>query len=97
MLCTALRSFTGDLQPGNILFAARGLDDVDESKLQQHPTNINAALERLDGKKDLWAPKHLANGRPLYEFVDLGSSAEIRISDFGACKIALPSYRCAIS
>jgi serine/threonine protein kinase len=79
----------GDLQPGNLLFVARGLDKVDESKLQQDPANITAPLERLDGKKDQWAPEYLAIGQPLHEYADLGPSAEIRLSDFGAGEIAI--------
>lgn len=79
----------GDIQPGNLLFTARGLDEVDESQLQHDPAKITTPLKRRDGKKDYWAPEYLAINHPLFEYAGFGPDAEIRISDFGAGKITI--------
>lgn len=74
----------GDLQPGNLLFKAKDLENIDESELLQDPANIRPPLQRLDGKEDLWSPLYLVIGQSLHEYARLGTDAEIKISDFGA-------------
>lgn len=74
----------GDVQPGNILFEARNLDAVAESDLKQNSAKITESLSRLDGKKDIWAPKHLANKQSLVDYVDVGPDVVVKISDLGA-------------
>lgn len=76
----------GDVQPGNLLFSASNLDSLEEEELKQPESQITGPLQRLDGKVDRWAPKHLMLGQPLHEYTDLGPEMSIKISDFGAGK-----------
>lgn len=76
----------GDLQPGNLLFALHGLDDLEEEVLAQpakHPF-ISEPLQRKDGKPDKWAPEVLCLDHPLIDFVKLGSKTVVKISDLGS-------------
>ncbi|KAF7556895.1 hypothetical protein G7046_g6183 [Stylonectria norvegica] len=72
-----------DLQPANLLFTTRALDDLDASTLTQDIEETTEPIERLDGKVDRWAPPYLALGQPLYGFVDFSETLEIEISDLG--------------
>ncbi|KAF7556743.1 hypothetical protein G7Z17_g1257 [Cylindrodendrum hubeiense] len=74
----------GDLQPGNLLFATRGLDLVDEAELVQSPGDTTDTIKRLDGKIDRWAPPYLALGQSLDKYADFTENMEIKISDLGA-------------
>lgn len=73
----------GDLHPENILFS---ISDLSEKNLRQDPGTISEPLRRLDGRSDPLAPKYLALGQSLREFLDLGPSATVKLSDFGSGK-----------
>jgi serine/threonine protein kinase len=80
----------GDLQPGNLLFAATDIQSVEESRLSQEDVDPSSLvpLERLDGKVDLWAPPYLALNQPIAEFVELDFVEQdpnfvLKISDMG--------------
>ncbi|CAM1507482.1 Fc.00g071230.m01.CDS01 [Cosmosporella sp. VM-42] len=74
----------GDLQPGNLLFATRDLDAVDETKLIQSVGETTEPIERLDGKVDKWSPPYLALGQDIAEYADFTENLEVKISDLGA-------------
>lgn len=74
----------GDIQHGNLLFTISGLDAVDERQLTQDEAYLGKPLERLDGKADRWAPRRLALAQPLWKFANVGPTAYLKISDFGA-------------
>jgi serine/threonine protein kinase len=80
----------GDLQPGNLLFAATDIQSVEESRLSQEGVDPSSLvpLERRDGKVDLWAPPYLALNQPIAEFVELDFVEQdpnfvLKISDMG--------------
>jgi serine/threonine protein kinase len=77
----------GDLQPGNILFAVRGLELATEDELRQDVADENTIfgpLKRIDGEQDRWAPHYLASGLTLGKYVDTGPSVQVKLSDLGA-------------
>jgi serine/threonine protein kinase len=76
----------GDIQPGNLLFAATDIQSVEENRLSQQDIDPSSLipLERQDGKIDLWAPTYLALNQPLTEFMEIRTNFVIKISDMGA-------------
>ena len=48
-----------DVQPGNLLFSAENLDDLEEHELVQDEIETAIPVQRLDGKTDKWAPCNL--------------------------------------
>ncbi len=77
-----------DIQPGNLVFEIKSLDDVDEKELA-HDSSIDESrkLQRKDGKADRWAPEYLTSDRPLHESVIPDASLSVNIADFGAGKL----------
>jgi serine/threonine protein kinase len=79
----------GDLRPGNMLFALKNLDHIEDSKMHQDRNyefgSISPPVQRLDGTVDRWAPKYLAVCQPLDEFTDISSEFRIKLSDLGSC------------
>lgn len=78
----------GDLQHGNLLFAPRNLEHVDEADLRQDVEETTYPLVRLDGKQDKWAPSYLALDQPLDQYANLGDTMSVKISDLGAGKLS---------
>lgn len=79
-----------DLQPGNLLFTPRDLNDIPEADLTQSTTDdTTRALERKDGKVDKWGPRYLALGQSLHQYANLGEDMQIKVSDLGAGKSTL--------
>ncbi|KAI9654486.1 MAG: hypothetical protein M1821_006576 [Bathelium mastoideum] len=74
----------GDVQPGNLLFSIPNLSRMHEGRLKQHDKDSMHLLERVDGKKDKWAPKYLTVGQPLHEYVTPGPDMVIKISDLAS-------------
>ncbi|KAI9886243.1 MAG: Alanine--tRNA ligase [Watsoniomyces obsoletus] len=73
-----------DFQPGNILFSVTGLESVGEEKLaQDDQEEVSDPVRRLDGKVDPWAPRYLAEDRPLVEYTDLSRDLVVKLSDMG--------------
>lgn len=76
-----------DLQPGNLLFSPRPLDDVPETELTQSTEDkTTVPLRRKDGKEDKWGPRYLALGQSLHKYANLEQDMCIKISDLGAGK-----------
>ena len=77
----------GDFQPGNMLFGLGDIDSVPELTLQQkqdaEARQISHPVERLDGKKDLWAPPYLCIPQPLAPFTPYENGFKIKLSDMG--------------
>lgn len=80
----------GDFQPGNILFAIESIDSHDEASLHQEENvetySISAPVERLDGKKDKWAPRYLCMGQPLAAYARFPEGLQVKLSDMGGGK-----------
>jgi serine/threonine protein kinase len=76
----------GDVQPGNLLFAAKDLNDPDEKILTQaeDELSISKPIQRKDGKADKWAPRYLCSTKSLAEYVALDEHVVIKLSDLGA-------------
>ena len=57
----------GDLQPGNLLFSASGLNKSSDAASTQGtgPDDNCEPVYRRDKKEDRWAPKYLAASDPL--------------------------------
>ncbi|KAJ4138727.1 hypothetical protein NW768_002594 [Fusarium equiseti] len=77
----------GDFQPGNILFAVETIDSYDETALRQEENiethSISPPVERLDGKKDKWAPRYLCMGQPLAAYAKFPEDLQVKLSDMG--------------
>ena len=73
-----------DIQQGNLLFSIPSLDEMDEERLKQNEAETTEPLRRLDGKQDKWAPKYLALGQPLHEYVNISPDFRIKISDLAS-------------
>ncbi|KAI1061376.1 hypothetical protein LB507_011305 [Fusarium sp. FIESC RH6] len=77
----------GDFQPGNILFAIDSIDSYTEASLRQEENvetySISALVERLDGKKDKWAPRYLCMGQPLAAYARFPEDLQVKLSDMG--------------
>lgn len=85
----------GDLQFGNVLFKLRDLNSGAEEGLSQNEAESETqVIERLDGATDPWAPKYLIVEEPLGDYVDLSSTAMVKLSDFGGGSY---SFHCPFS
>ena len=77
----------GDFQPGNMLFALDGIDSKPEEALRQDEDvesgSISAAVQRVDGKQDRWAPRYLCIGQSLAPFTHHDEGFKIKLSDMG--------------
>ncbi|EJP66228.1 serine protein kinase [Beauveria bassiana ARSEF 2860] len=77
----------GDFQPGNMLFALQDLESATEDRLRQEEDvqkgSISPLVERLDGKRDLWAPRYLCISQPLSEFTCYEGDFKIKLADMG--------------
>jgi len=80
----------GDFQPGNILFATESIDSYTEASLRQEENvetySISAPVERLDGKRDKWAPGYLCMGQPLVAYARFPEDLQVKLSDMGGGK-----------
>ncbi|KAF2230641.1 serine/threonine-protein kinase SRPK3 [Viridothelium virens] len=77
-----------DLSPGNILFSIPSLDAMKEGRLKQNEAGTTDSLRRLDGKQDKWAPRYLAVGQSLHEYVNIGPNLQVKISDLASAFFA---------
>lgn len=77
----------GDLHKGNILVTTRDLECTTEEiiELQQRPENGDA-LNRLDGKSDLWAPPYLLRPAGLLKYSSTKLDPYVKITDLGGGK-----------
>ena len=77
----------GDLHFGNILTCIGQLkvSPETESKLQQSVSEGHP-LVRKDGKRDLWAPSHLLEPRPLHEYFSDELQPLVKLADLGGGK-----------
>ncbi|KAK2027779.1 serine protein kinase [Colletotrichum zoysiae] len=77
----------GDFQPGNLLFTLEDLGSKPENVLRQaedvQTGSISPPVERLDGKKDKWAPRYLCVAQPLAPFTHYTEGFKIKLSDMG--------------
>lgn len=77
----------GDFQPGNMLFGLGDIGSVPEQTLQQKQDAearlVSRPVERLDRKKDLWAPPYLCVAQPLTPFTPYEDGFQIKLSDMG--------------
>jgi len=80
----------GDFQPGNILFALDDIDSKSEELLRQledvQGESISPPVQRLDGKDDKWAPRHLCVAQPLAPFTSYAEGFKVKLSDMGGGK-----------
>lgn len=80
----------GDLQPGNMLFSLQDLDSVAENELRQQEDvqtrSISPPVQRLDGKRDDWAPRYLCIAQSLAPFTCYERDFKIKLSDMGGGK-----------
>jgi non-specific serine/threonine protein kinase len=80
----------GDFHPGNMLFCVESIDSVPEEVLQQHidseSESTSPAVQRLDGKQDLWSPSYLCIAQPLLQFTRHDEELRIKLSDMGGGK-----------
>lgn len=79
----------GDLHFGNILATTREADLVCNAakiaELQQRPEE-GRPLERVDGKKDLWAPPYQLEPAGLLEYSSTKLDPYVKIADVGGCE-----------
>ncbi|KAK4170623.1 hypothetical protein QBC36DRAFT_350874 [Triangularia setosa] len=77
----------GAFQPGNILFVLDDINSMPEDVLQQEQNvqsrSISDLVQRLDGKRDLWAPQYLCVAQPLVPFTPCAEGFKIKLSDMG--------------
>ena len=77
----------GDFQPGNMLFALDNIDAKPEEELRQEENekteSTSPPVKRLDGKKNLWAPRYLCMAQPLTPFTPYEEGFTIKLSDMG--------------
>ena len=77
----------GDFQPGNMLFALDNIDSEPEDALRQNEHeprwSVSPPVQRLDGKQDKWAPRHLYVGQPLAAFTPYAEGFKLKLSDMG--------------
>ncbi|KAI5796414.1 hypothetical protein EDC01DRAFT_651432 [Geopyxis carbonaria] len=93
--CETLLSFIydngithGDLQFGNILIAANGLDNFHEQELMQNMKTDILPINRLDGElNDKWVPRYISESRPLQKYMDTEPNCAVKLSDFGAIEV----------
>ncbi|KNA98061.1 CMGC/SRPK protein kinase [Fusarium oxysporum f. sp. lycopersici 4287] len=73
-----------DFQPGNMLFSLNNIDSCDEAALCQEETpDEEYRIERLDGKKDKWAPEYLLTAEPLASHTSIDENLEVKLADMG--------------
>lgn len=79
----------GDLHFGNILVTTREADlactAAKIAELQQRPED-GRPLERVDGKKDMWAPPYQLEPAGLLEYSSTKLDPYVKITDIGGCK-----------
>lgn len=76
-----------DFQPGNLLFSVRNIDSCDEEALcQVGKPDEDYRIERIDGKKDRWAPKYLWTAEPLTKFTSTDENLKVKLADMGGGK-----------
>lgn len=81
-----------DFQPGNMLFSLNNIDSCDEAALCQEETpDEEYRIERLDGKKDKWAPEYLLTAEPLASHTSIDENLEVKLADMGGGKYILSS------
>ncbi|KAF5566762.1 CMGC SRPK kinase [Fusarium phyllophilum] len=72
----------GDFQPGNILFSLSNIDSCDEGSLCQEETpGERYRIERIDGKKDKWAPEYLLTAEPLASHTSIDEKVKVKLAD----------------
>ncbi|KIL85191.1 cmgc srpk protein kinase [Fusarium avenaceum] len=73
-----------DFQPGNLLFSVRNIDSCDEEALcQVGKPDEDYRIERIDGKKDRWAPEYLWRAEPLTNFTSIDENLKVKLADMG--------------
>lgn len=86
----------GDFQLGNILFALDDIDSQPEDVIRQKEDvqgrSISPPVQRLDGKRDLWAPRHLCIAQPLVPFTNCAEGSKVKLSDMGGCQYSVPRF-----
>lgn len=87
----------GDLQYGNLLFAATSIalsedrsswHDGLTQRLEENVSNYRN-LQRVDGDHDPWAPAYILSSAPLTQCLALSPEFRVKLSDLGSCKSAL--------
>ena len=77
----------GDFQPGNMLFTLKDIESEGEDILQQQENmksqSTSPPIERIDGKKDSWAPRYLCIAQPLTAYTYYTEGFVIKLSDMG--------------
>lgn len=85
----------GDLHFGNILVTTREADlactAAKIAQLQQRPED-GRPLERVDGKKDIWAPPYQLEPAGLMEYSSTKLDPYVKITDVGGCEWLSLSY-----
>lgn len=77
----------GDLHKGNLLVSiVRPMLDGTQREDLRQPLEEADKLERLEGKKDSWAPSYLLPPKPLQEFTSTPMDPLVKISDLCAGK-----------
>lgn len=79
----------GDLQPGNLLFAAKDLNEVAENCLTQRVEKGKTVRKMAgkDGEHSQCIPKYICFTKKLSQYVDIsGWRTLVKLSDLGACK-----------
>ncbi|KAG4268041.1 CMGC/SRPK protein kinase [Fusarium proliferatum] len=73
-----------DFQPGNILFSLNNIDLCDEAALcQVEEPDEDYRIERIDGKKDKWAPEYLWTAEPLIDHTRMDETLKVKLADMG--------------
>lgn len=83
----------GDLQPGNMLFSIRKIDDIDEQHLKQDEAETAVSVQRIDRKVDKWAPSKMYTRQSLQEYVELDAGLCVKLGDFGAGNFPIRSSK----
>lgn len=80
----------GDFQPGNMLFTLDSLNSIPQDVLSQkedvQARSISPPIQRVDSKKDKWAPPYLCIAQPLSPYTYYDEGFKIKLSDMGAGK-----------
>lgn len=74
--------FHGDVHKGNILMNIR-LPEYDSLETLRQSEDQGSPLERLDGKRDLWAPPYLLRSADLREYMSSELEPVAKLTDFG--------------
>ncbi|KAF4475808.1 CMGC SRPK kinase [Fusarium agapanthi] len=73
-----------DFQPGNMLFSLNNITSCPEAALSQEETpDERYRIERLDGKKDRWAPEYLLTAEPLTNYTSIDENVQVKLADMG--------------